>query len=687
MFEAPYQMSELAIELLGIQSLNPWVRNDSAARAAMASNHLTQSLPIVGGTIRRQQTGAECEYAKYTHKIAFPCDGIIVDVIRRYPVAIDMMNVESPNITVIYNAIDTNTLSMLDIPYYHSLHQYFGFKFVHTPIVDKLAKDMVVKKGTILAHSPTVTPSGRYKYGIEAQIAFMSMPTVIEDGIAITDRFAERCKTTAFVKRRIRFSDKDIPLNTNGTIGNYQIIPELGSKVRSDGLLFASRKLNVMTSPFDLLPVNLMRVGQHDDPVFGVPDATVVDITVIRQSHSKSTLPEAMFKQIDKYYRKNLSYYEQLLDVHRAEQKKRGTNEINIEPKLSNLLTRSTAYKANVPGKNSKVELVHGEGRIDEWEVEITLQYDIIPTIGYKYTDGHGCKGIVCDIIPWQHAPRDGAGNICDIISDAESPVNRSVMGRLFEHYTNASMFKTWQNVKAKVDGGAPLNEVMRYIRGFYEITSPTMLPFIDNPSFDVAHHVNCVYQYGLYIDAPPDANINMPKMIRMLQKHYPPEHGPVTFVDSNGITRVTKKNVLIGGVYVILLEKIGNLWSAVSSAPYGHYGSPAKISKSLKYVKPGRESAIRIFGEAETRLISAVISGWTVADQLDKTNSPRVHNYMCDVMLKAPNPSNITEIVDRREIPSGGGRPVNLAKSVVECSGLRFVTNRTCSRGQVCLI
>lgn len=673
LIETPSAVNELDLELLGIQALNPFVRGDAPARQGMSSSHLTQSLVIEGSTVRRQQTGAEREYSKYTHRIIFPCDAVIVRVLRRYPESVQMQGTQSPTIVIVYTNSDTGELSMLEIPTYHSLHQYFGFKYVFTDVLNRLAPGDTVPKGTVIAHSPNLREGGSYAYGIEAQVAFMSIAAVIEDGVVITDSFAKKCRTTAFTKRIVKCGRKSFPLNINGTLDNYLPLPEIGSRVRPDGLLFASRTMSELLSPFDLLPVNTLTVGHYDQRVYGVPGAKVIDVKVLRQSMDRSYLPTGMADQFERYYRRTINFHEELLKTQREIERAR-KGRVRIQPKMFNWLTKSEAMVRNQPNARSRTELTYNGSTIDEWEIEVTLEYTLTPTVGFKFTDQHGCKGVLCDIIPEADAPRDITGNVADMIADSESPVNRSVMGRLYEHYQNASFRMTTMKIQEMVANNTPPKVVMEYLNNLYSICAPSMLPFTTAPDFDVAHHIRSICRDGIFIDAPPNAAIDFIKMTRLLADHYPAPLGPVTFNDKYGKQVTTKRNVLIGGIYIIMLEKIGNLWSAVSSAKRQHFGVPAKISKADKYSAPGRNSAIRTLGEAEVRNTAAYVDGDLVADIFDQTNSTRSHEYVCEMLLTSPSPSQVEVLIDRTVAPRGKGRPVNLANGSLRCAGITLL-------------
>jgi hypothetical protein len=147
-----------------------------------------------------------------------------------------------------------------------------------------------------------------------------------------------------------------------------------------------------------------------------------------------------------------------------------------------------------------------------------------------------------------------------------------------------------------------------------------------------------------------------------------------VKYIGNSGKLRTTKYPVRIGSLYIIILEKTGDDWTAVSSGKLQNFGVLAPITNRDKYSQPTRNQAIRAFGETEIRIVAAYMGPQTTAEILDRNNSIVTHSQMLDSILMADNPSNIESAVDRTINPLGGARPLQLVKHIGECGGWRFV-------------
>jgi hypothetical protein len=61
------------------------------------------------------------------------------------------------------------------------------------------------------------------------------------------------------------------------------------------------------------------------------------------------------------------------------------------------------------------------------------------------------------------------------------------------------------------------------------------------------------------------------------------------------------------------------------------------------------------------------------IAEVMDRNNSPSTHKAICENILKADNPANIDNLVDRQQIPLGGARPIQFTSHVLYCFGTKF--------------
>lgn len=675
---------ELSPELMGVSSLNAYIRHISSARIAMFCSHIGQALVVEGATINRTLTGSEAEYAGDDHNIKFPCKAIVLKTIHRFPktLAEEPVNLNTLS-AVIYENADSpkREIGVLLIDNHHCIHQHFGFNYVFTEHASRLLPNQHFEKGTVIAHSPIVKMSNNkpigYAYGIEAQVAMMSIPSIIEDGVVISKGFANRLKTKGYGVRTVSWGPGSIPLNIYGDPNNpeeYKPFPHIGEYVKENGVLFATRNYEESLAVATMSRKALSKLDYFDKPTQAIPGARVVDVVVYKGNKNKTFLPGEMTSQIRYYYDKTYNFYKNIVDEYYRLKRLYGDG-LLLDPKFTNLVTKAEIFIKM--GQNTHLTPVYQSRPVEEWLIDIVFEYDIVPNIGFKLTGLHGDKGVVVDIWPDEDMPTDFTGARADIITDFDSTIKRMNPSRTYEPYINASARFLSMQIEEDLYSGSPIQPLWDKITDFYSIVTPLMLDDLNNLYKDESgkrRHLENIAMNGIYKYQPPDNPVDYADAIYELSQKYPAPLGSVTYRGRKGQWVKTKHPVLIGGMYILLLEKTGNTWQSVSSAKQQHYGIPAKINNSDKYSSPGRHQAVRIFGESEVRLIAAICGGDITADMLDQTNNPIVHRHVTETILTADNPMAIERIVDREKMPVGNGRILTLVKHVLECAGVKFV-------------
>ena len=275
--------SELRPEVQGLLGLNPFVSADSSARVAMYGNHIGQTPVIRNPSIKRQLTGIERRYGQQTHSIRMPCDAIVLRLVRKYQtLQMDNPNMQSPITSVIYENAHTREVGVLNLTQFHSNHQYFGFDYVFTDAVNMLYPGASIPKDTVIAHSPSLTDEGEYRFGIEAQVAMMSHPDVIEDGIVACEEWLPNLASRGYGSRTISIGANGVPINLMGDNKRYKVCPDIGEFIRPDGLLFAVRKADPKNYVTSMSAKALRTPDLFDRKTYAIPNARVVDIIVRR---------------------------------------------------------------------------------------------------------------------------------------------------------------------------------------------------------------------------------------------------------------------------------------------------------------------------------------------------------------------------------------------------------------------
>lgn len=684
----PMVPSQLVPEIMAIEGLNPYAMHDSHPRQTMFGGHITQNLVISNPTLRRDFTGVERKYGQYTHMIRMPVDGVVKKIIRKYQsdMSFNPHNIQ-PISTIVYENTRTRELGVLHIKYHNCMHQYFGFRFVLTQKALQLRVGDVIAKGTILAHSPTINPETfDYKYGIEAQVACMTIPNVIEDGCVARRGFLESLKTTAYETRTFQWGKTHVPLNLYGDDEKYKPFPDIGEFVREDGLLFASREFHPILAIVQMSKEALKEYDIDDSLCYGRPGARVINIEVIRGRPNNTVTLTGMNEQAEFYYRKSQKYHQELRDIYRDECRARNNTPVPLEPEYERILVDSEALLDRPSGTRTASNLpipMMNDIPLDEWFVKITFEYTLTPTVGYKLTGTAGDKVVIVDVwdddkMPREILPDGSYGQVVDIIQDPDGTNRRMNFSRLFQQYFNASQVATTRRMREilKPRTQAAYLEAYQYLLGWFDIVVPRYAAII-REEYDSKPHMfveSVDMEDGFRYWLPTDHNRVYVDVVRELKEKYPAHIGPVEYFGMSQQKVRTEVPVLVGGIYLMLLEKIGNTQTAVSSGKVQHYGVLAKVSALDKYTMPGRQSPGRIIGETEARLIAAFCGGNVVSELFDQTNNIAAHRFICESILRADTPTNIPAAIDRTLVPWNGGRALCLVKHFLECQGSRFV-------------
>ena len=290
--------------------------------------------------------------------------------------------------------------------------------------------------------------------------------------------------------------------------------------------------------------------------------------------------------------------------------------------------------------------------------------------------------------------PVDEAGNRADIVMDSGSTTTRMNLGRLYEQYIGAAARdmrkKLQQNFGythesksatiKKLEGIYKNNNVLfkstyEYLLGFLNIISPVHHDYVNN--LNVASKIEYmadILSDNLYLFYPVENPREPMEVIKGIEKYSPPTYGPVSYVGNSGNRVTTKRNVRIGPLYIMLLEKIADDWSAVAYGKLHHFGMLATMTKSEKYTYPFHNNPVRTIGETEGRVYSGYCGREAIAEMMDRANSPVTQKSMAWNILNAAQPTNIPKLIDRSLINYGGSKPLQLLNHISICCGWKPV-------------
>ncbi len=703
--------SEIKRELLGVLGLNPFDAYDSSSRKQMFASHISQALVIEGSTERYIQTGMEREYGKYTFSVKMPVDAEIIRVIERYKHGIDEHSIgHNPETLIIFEDVETKEVGCLSLVDYFSHHQYFGFPYKRKPIVSKLRAGEYIKKGEILQDSPSVTDQGGYKYGRECNVAFMSHPAVAEDGFIVSRDLLKKYRFKTYETRVVEWGSKSYPLNLYGDEFTYKPHPNIGDLIRPDGVLMSLRPHSDAFAPVEMSS----RRTREIDPTFDVSyyaagpgeitdngkvvSGRVIDIRVMHDPESTvPTTPVGMEAQTRRYNDARLLYYQQIYDVYTRLKRTRGAG-LLLSHDFDRLVVEAIAVLGVIRPTSSnketpeRVSMQYRGIPLDDWRVEFVIEYTVEPTIGFKLTDTHGGKGVIVHIAEPYEMPVDSAGNRADIVVDPNARVSRMNIGGMYEPYINAASRDLAKELRVKLVGStdvpvgwklanniAPDSPVVkecwaRFMRYLQIVTPHTYNRFLSFDQSKVVSYLEHIVKEGMiYLYYPPDNEAEGMTIVGQLEAEFAPTYGPVTYTGYSGKQCTTVNNVRIGSMYIMLLEKTGDDWTAVSSGKWQNFGVLAQINNRDKHTQPTRTQSIRFGGETETRIKTSYAGPIVAAEMLDRNNNILSHKQVVNAILTAQHPTNIQEAVDRTVNPLGNARPLQLVKHYALCGGWEY--------------
>lgn len=688
------QSNELHIDLLGASSMNPFKRNNSSSREVMLTTHLGQVPTVSGSEPRRIFTGAEAEYGRFTFAIKFPVDCKVLRVLKKYQQGIGQDSIRANPVTyVIYEAFDDamKTIGVLEIPTYGSYHKDFGFQLKKRPEVwDRIREGAFISKEEIIASSVALKDNGEYGIGVNAEMVALSIPSSIEDGFQVSRQFLERLEVKGYHTASVSCGKNYILLNTYGDANTYKTHPDIGERIREDGLVYALREVDEQESMMEVTPRSLRTINYDSDKlIYGEPGAKVVDITVFHDTNiNKPRTIVGTTEQPRKYYNSQKQFCEELISTYRDLVKRRGKS-LRTTPEFDQLVVEAQIFLPTPPNTRKLTRMNRLE-KLDEWRIDLVYEYTLKPNRGEKLTSLDGGKGVFCRIVDESEMPIDENGNRAEVIIYGGSTMKRMNLGKAYEHFLNASMRDTIQrfrkelgldphrqhkfaDVSRAITTKEKHEELANRLLGFYEIASPLQFEMFNND--DKFDHVIHSIAEGIYLYFPPDNPVSSVEMARKLMaSEYCPHYGKVTYVNNVGERVQTVSNALIGQLYFILLEKTAREWSGVASVKLQYLGIVSKLNNNDKLSTYGREQPVRTLGEAEVRGWDATVGTEAVVDLLDQSNQPATHRHIVGQLLRTDEPANIERIVDRKLIPYGGSRPVAMVNNVLQSMGVKFV-------------
>ena len=423
------------VRLLGVVPLfNPFMDKLSSQRGMMMSDHFSQALVVNGCEMPRCFTGFEPKLEQYSiNSTRRDQDIRVVAVIPKfftnegaYPLFYN------PTKTVIYCGMNDGKIGCFDIDDYTMLTDDFGYRNV--PGNTAVNTGNIVSKDEIISHAPT-SDGNMYKlFGCNLNVAYMAIPQVTEDGIAISESAARKLETEGYSSISIDINTNQIPLNLYGDGTTYKFMPDIGTKVNDDGIICALRTPTADSIIHDTAPENLAKIQHLHDRLFRIPaGAEIVDIYVCINRKNKPLATcknDVIYQQAEIYRQKLNDYYRAIYRVYQGVVNNGGeiSDVFNtlVFTAMNELLTAGERLDGTpIFRKNGVLIPVKNKADIEFIHIDVKYRYRRPIRHGFKLTGRFGNKGVVSKIIPDEECPVDAEGFRADIIIDPVSVFNR----------------------------------------------------------------------------------------------------------------------------------------------------------------------------------------------------------------------------------------------------------------------
>lgn len=683
--------SELHPELLGISAVNPLVANTSASRLQMVNSHLAQSLSLEhGGEARRLSSGLEGEFGKYTYQHQMPCDGKIILVQEKYPSKMGSTIYKGNPETFVMIECDpsddecTWDYDCLVLNENHFTHEEIGFKYKKTKNWSKLHVGANVRRGQAFLTPPSISDDGWYNYGVNANVVMITDPAGAEDGMKVRRGFLEKLRYTTYERVVISYGRNTIALNVHGKNGQYQPFPNVGDTIPQNGVVGATRRIDTDYVHVDLTNDALKQpIEPFDSIVYAKPGGTVVDITTVVNPRAKRT--EDHIEHAHLYDVLHSQYIASINDFFESQVRlpfvKRHGREPRISHALQNFLVHSKLVMAG-KSPHLRVALSVKKEPLDNVYISVLIRHSNLPTFGSKITDINGGKGVVVSIVDDKYMPCTDDGLVADVVS--EPSIGRMNVGRLYEPYVNASGLPAIEAVcqtlgvqsysTVDLTGNPNIEQAFDLLNYYYAHFNPNMDMRGKMSLKDMQLNLEHVVRYGTYVIVPTNNPYKLRDIQMALSKSmFAPKIEPMWVSTPSGQRVKTKQNVLIGQLYMVLLQQTGSRWSATSSARVQIHGLICPKNRNTKTSHPYNDQGVRFWGQSEGRIATSYMGKDFAAVNHDMNNNPVLHEHVCGKIASAPNPMQIDNVREGFDFSECGNVPVNMMNHYLAAFGYKF--------------
>lgn len=698
-----YPKNDVIPELLGASTGCLVLAPDtiSGARLNMVASHGSSATRIAENEKRMIFTGEEREYAKYMFDVRVLNNSRLLAV-HEY---IDKNDMDAQVLERYYFMEDLveNVIKVYVVPTYqkHTSSSY-GYELNMTEAGRNMSIGDSIKGGTIIATTPSWI-DGEIAPGTHANAMIVSNQLVIEDAFPFSARLSDKMLTYGYTTHIFDLSGGDQPLFLYGTDDEPRIHPDVGEKVRKDGILFAKRQSKVnsdneevsrhdlLISAVELSDKNLkIPCGYWDTCEYVDVEAEVISIKVVSHplNNHNSRINEHGFssnlKTAANVQQSLLTYDQTFKEFHRRmvniEKKLKGTSKAPLSPEVINMMTNSRMFCAETHRTAPKIVTTSTSGEVlGDYRIEIIIKYPIPFEESSKGTDFCGGKGVGSYKMDYDHTPVDEFGNEVDIFLASNATQRRNIGSRPYEMYLNAAKRDARLRMIEMLDKDG-WQVAWDYLMGFYECVSPPYRDIIeeeypsDEEREDALREIANAKGDNLRIWRPSQLGKPIEVTMKELEENYSPRKSRIKFFNPvSEKWELTVEEHIVGAIYYQRLDKSGREYFANASARYNVFGIPIKANKSSKARRPTVESTIRHRSEADNKYTAAFIPGPLASELMDQSLNPSANRQYLMKIFDSGTPRQLDVGYDRDVFKLGNHRIHQFVNHNMLSDGISF--------------
>lgn len=594
----------------------------NSPRENMFNSHLSQFLVLLNPETPKVFTGYEKEIGKYS-KSYYKTDKpmVVVDKISKFQHVPDLQ----------YVLIVKDSSGFYDVIHRkpsQQLTETYGYVNVNINI-DSKKPESGIMPGELLYHSTSFDELMNYRYGINGNTIYMSIPEVTEDSIVISESFANKLQYCSIETVEVSINTNDILLNIYGDDEKYKVFPEVGESIVNN-ILAARRRIQFSSIIHDLKNDNLKHILFDDDDVFYCT-GNIIDLDIycnkkleeIEKTDSNSQILYYITQQRE-YYKKIKTKLEKIIKH----------NPGNVSENIIHLYHRAEDLLGNkqVINNNTKFENIFAV---------FTILKIKTAKKGHKLTGRYGNKGVIGAVWKDEDMPINEYGEKTDIILSPQGVFSRLNIGQWYEQELNFLADNVIRDIKNINNPQEQISKIIEFISDINVDEGMSLSKYIAslNP-MQLAMFVQDIFTNGLFIHQPPFwKNVNFDHMKKLYKKYKYPNYK----MSIKG--KPIRKSLIMGKTYILLLKQTPE--SKYSARSLGMISSLGHPSKSIKFKKkniPISNTPIRV-GEMEVMNLNMANDSELVAKFLAMYANSKVNRENLVKTILISDPYNVADI------------------------------------------